>query len=78
MTIQKNADDLVKIEERFMKPSSEYPDGSWLRKVDGKVEIATGYYATLYPDKPSPYWHGKPPFFVVDWDREWPWKENDA
>lgn len=73
-----SAEGSIKIEERFMKPSSEYPDGSYLRIVGGNVEMATGYFAKQYPDKPSPYWHGKPPSFVVDWDREWPWKENDA
>ena len=45
------------VEDRYMKPTAEYPDGSWLHKIDGKVQEATGYYATFYPDKPSPYFH---------------------
>ncbi len=63
----------IGVEERYMKPSAEYPDGSWLHKYGGTVMIATGYYATIYPDKPSPYWHGKPPFLIVD-TQDWAWE----
>lgn len=68
----------VSVEDRVMKPSAEYPDGSWLHTVDGKVEVATGFYALEYPDKPSPYWHGKPPFLIVDTqDWAWEWERKD-
>ena len=62
------------VEDRYMKPTAEYPDGSWLHKIDGKVQEATGYYATLYPDKPSLYWHGKPPFVMID-TADWEWEK---
>ena len=62
------------VEERYMKPTPEYPDGSWLHKIDGQVQVATGYYATLYPDKPSLYWHGKPPFVMID-TADWEWEK---
>jgi hypothetical protein len=62
----------VPIVETFMRPTPEYPDGSYLLEVAGVVHMATGYYATLYPDKPSPYWHGKPPVFFLN-TSEWPW-----
>jgi hypothetical protein len=68
-------DALVEITETFMRPSAEYPDGSYMQIVGGKVTMATGYYATLHPDKPSPYWHGKAPFFYID-TSDWPWKET--
>ena len=65
----------VGVEDRYMKPSAEYPDGSWLHTVGGKVEVATGHYATIYPDKPSPYFHGGEPFFLID-TSEWPWEKK--
>lgn len=67
----------VVVEDHFLKPSAEYPDGSWMHKVDGEVQVATGHYATLYPNKESPYWHDGPPFVVVD-TNGWklPWEEN--
>lgn len=63
------------VEDRYMKPTWENPEGSWLHLVDGKVQIATGYYSTLYPDKPSPYWHGGAPFILFEtvdapWERK--------
>jgi hypothetical protein len=58
--------DEIEIRETVMSATEEYPDGSYLRTVAGEVEIATGYYATLYPGKPSPYWHGGPPFFLFN------------
>lgn len=62
----------IAIEERFIAPSQEWPDGSYLCTVDGKVEIATGVYAIDHPDKPSPYFHGRAPFVVLNCDN-WPW-----
>lgn len=56
----------IQVEDRYMKPTPKYPDGSWLHTVDGKVMVVTGYYATIYPDKPSPYWHKGPPFVMID------------
>lgn len=61
------------VEDRYMHPTKEYPDGSWIHIVDGEVEVATGYYAYEYPDKPSPYFHKGPPFvslkhFDGPWD----------
>lgn len=56
----------IQVEDRYIKPTPEFPDGSYLHTVDGKVKVATGYYATIYPDNPSPYWRGGPPYFVVD------------
>ncbi len=56
----------IQVEDRYIKPTPEFPDGSYLHTVDGKVKVATGYYAKIYPGKPSPYWHGRAPIFVVD------------
>lgn len=56
----------VVIEDHFMTPSAAYPDGSYMRKVAGEVQVATGYYATIHPGKPSLYWHGGPPCVMVD------------
>ena len=58
--------DNVKIEERFMKASDEYPMGSYLRMVNGNVEIATGFYEKKFPGHPSPYFHGGPPFVIFN------------
>ena len=66
----------IAVEDRYMRSTPEYPDGSWLHTVDGKVQVATGYYATLHPDKPSPYWHGKAPFVVFD-KIDVPWEKRD-
>jgi hypothetical protein len=68
-------DDRVEILDQFMRPTPEYPHGSWLYKVGGEVQVATGYYAELYPGKPSPYWHEGPPYFVVD-TRDWQWEDK--
>ena len=65
----------ISVEDRYMKPTPEYPDGSWLHTIDGNVEVATGYYATIYPDKPSLYWHGGPPFVMID-TSEWEWEKK--
>ena len=65
----------LSVEDRYIRPSAEYPDGSWLHKYGGIVMIATGYYATIYPNKPSPYFHGGAPFFVID-TSEWPWEKR--
>jgi hypothetical protein len=62
----------VSVVETFMRATPDYPDGSYLLEVAGVVQMATGYYATLHPGKPSPYWHGKAPVFLVDMS-EWPW-----
>jgi hypothetical protein len=64
------------VEDRYCHPSAKYPDGSWLHIVNGEVVIATGYFSYEYPDKPSPYFHGGPPFFVVDIPHEWPWERK--
>lgn len=64
----------IGIEECYMRPTAEYPQGSWLYKVGDIVQVATGYFALEYPDKPSPYWHGSAPYFVVDIG-EWPWQK---
>ena len=63
------------IKDTYMKPTSEYPKRSWLHEVNGEVKIATGYYTTLYTDKPSPYFHGDAPFFILEnfdvpWDKK--------
>ena len=63
------------VEDRWMAPCAQFPDGSWLHTVDGKVMVATGYYATIHSDKPSPYFHNGPPFVVLD-TAEWPWEKN--
>jgi hypothetical protein len=57
----------VEIRETFMRPTPDWPEGGYLLQVAETVEIATGYYATIYPDKPSPYYHGKAPA-VVMWE----------
>jgi hypothetical protein len=64
----------VSVEDRYMRPSAEYPDGSWLHKVGNEVMVATGYYAIEHPGKPSPYFHGGPPFVMLntsDWTLPW-------
>ena len=65
----------ISIEETFMRPSAEYPDGSFMRKVAGKVVVAIGHFATLYPDKPSLEWHGRMPYFFLN-TADWPWERN--
>ena len=63
----------IEIKETFMRPTPEWPEGGYMREVGGKVEMATGYFSTIHPDKPSPYLGGKPPVVVL-WDRcDWPW-----
>ncbi len=57
--------DLGSVEtEEVAPPTPEYPGGSWLYKVAGEVKIATGYFVTLYPGKPSPYPYDVPYVFV--------------
>ena len=66
------------VEDRYMDPTAEYPNGSWLHKVGDRVEVATGYFAIEHPGKPSPYFHEGPPFFFVDttkWKLPWANKE---
>ena len=63
----------ILIEDRYMRPSAEYPQGSWMHIIDGDVKIATGYFAKDYPDKPSPYFHGQVPFVYIDIS-EWSWE----
>jgi hypothetical protein len=31
----------IGVEDRYMKANAEFPNGSWLNTVDGKVMIAT-------------------------------------
>lgn len=63
----------ISVVETYMTPTLEYPYGSYMRQVAGVVEVATGYYATLHPGKPSLYWHGGPPF-VVFAAADWKWE----
>ena len=63
----------IEVVESFAKPTAEYPDGSYMRKVAGVVEIATGVFSIDHPDKPSPYWHGKAPI-VMFWPSGAPWQ----
>lgn len=66
----------VAVEEHYMHPSAEYPDGSYMHKIGGEVTIATGHFATLHPDKKSLYWHGdQPPFVFID-TTNWPWNAS--
>jgi hypothetical protein len=65
--------DKVRVEDRYMRPTAEYPQGSWLHTVGGEVLAATGYFAKMYPDKPSLYWHNGPPFIVID-TADWEWE----
>jgi hypothetical protein len=58
--------DDVTVEERYMKPTAEYPQGSYLRLIAGKPDIATGWYEKEYPGHPSMYWHGGPPFVMFE------------
>ena len=37
----------VPVEEYYIGPSAEWPDGSYMKKIGGKVAMATGYYALL-------------------------------
>jgi hypothetical protein len=62
----------VTLEERYMRSTAEYPMGSYLRLVDGKPEVATGWYEHLYPGHPSFDFHKGPPFIVID-TSEWKW-----
>jgi hypothetical protein len=63
----------IEIVERYMRPTAEYPQGSYLRLVDGKCEMATGFFEKEYPGHPSLYWHKGPPFIVME-TAEWEWK----
>lgn len=66
----------IAVEDRYMRPTAEYPDGSYLQLVDGEPMVATGYYATIYPDKPSLYFHGGAPVVILDTsDWELPWEK---
>jgi hypothetical protein len=58
--------------ETYMAPTPEFPKGSYMFEVDGVVQVATGYYETLHPGKPSLHWHGGPPFVLYD-TTDWPW-----
>jgi len=72
-----NDEKSVAIVERFIRPSADYPDGSYIQIVNGEVTIATGKYATIYPHKPSYQLHGESPFVMVD-TSEWaklPWRD---
>jgi hypothetical protein len=69
------AGDSVTVEEHYMRPSAEYPDGSWMHKVGDRVEVATGYFAIEHPGKPSPYFHDGPPFIFVD-TSDWAWEST--
>jgi hypothetical protein len=60
------------IEERYMRPTAEYPQGSYLRKVAGNVEMATGWYEKEHPGHPSLYFHKGPPFVMLTEKADWP------
>ena len=64
----------ISVEDRYMRPDAEYPYGSWMHKIGDEVMVATGHYATLYPGKPSPYFHDGPPFVMID-KTDWPWED---
>lgn len=66
----------ISIEERYMRPTPEFPQGSYLRLVDGRVEMAIGAYEKEYPGHPSFYWHGGPPFVVCEIG-DWPWENSN-
>ena len=66
----------IGVEDRYMKANAEFPNGSWLNTVDGKVMIATGYYATIHPDKPSRHFHKGPPFLMFE-SSAWPWEKKE-
>lgn len=63
------------VEERYMKPTAEYPRGSYLRLIDGKPDMATGWYEKEYPGHPSLYFHKGPPFVMID-IADWEWGEE--
>lgn len=56
----------VEIKEWVRKPTDEYPMGSYLRTIGGKVDVATGFYEKMYPGHPSLYFHGGPPFVLFE------------
>jgi hypothetical protein len=58
----------VEIRESYIRPTAKFPQGSYLRTIDGEPDIATGFYEALYPGHPSLYWHGGAPFVVIDMD----------
>jgi hypothetical protein len=64
------------IQESYVKPSTEYPMGSYLYKIEGEVRIATGIYEKEFPGHPSPYFHGGPPFVVFD-SLDSPWEIDE-
>lgn len=64
---------MIKITELYAGATAEYPQGSYLRKVGDAVEVATGKYALKFPGHESPYFHGGPPFIVMD-IADWPWE----
>ena len=35
--------DKVRVEDRYMRPTDEYPHGSWLHTVGGEVQAAAGF-----------------------------------
>ena len=35
--------DKVRVDDRYMRPTTEYPHGSWLHTVGGEVQAATGF-----------------------------------
>jgi hypothetical protein len=41
----------LEVKEIFMKPTYEWPEGGYLRETNGQVEIATGYFAAIHPDR---------------------------
>jgi hypothetical protein len=54
----------VEVREYYEKPNAEFPFGSWKKVVGGVVVVACGRWNGEGP--PSPYWHGGPPFVVLE------------
>lgn len=61
----------VEVREQWEGPTPQYPKGSYQMLIGGKIEAATGRFAVEGEKEPSPYWHGHPPFFMID-TSEWP------
>lgn len=61
----------VEVRETWEGPTPQYPKGSYQMLIGGKVEVATGRFAVEGVKEPVPYWHGHPPFFMID-TSEWP------
>jgi hypothetical protein len=70
------AGESLAIERHYMPPDADYPLGSYMEMIAGEVTVATGRYATLYPNKPSYCWHGGAPFVFLD-TTDWDWSKQN-